>query len=142
MPSNNVTATINAGHQTIEVLPATPLMVSDIINITSDNIGNTGVPAGQAVSFLALDGTGLYTYEPYGNRKTDGGIVSPAQPLIIFLQTPIIIEGDGTIPIEYEGGTVISYLPIGTFADINYYIGSDGSSYFDAALTQLARQAP
>ncbi len=139
MPSNNVTATINAGHHTTETIPI-PLIVSDITTIDPINLGNTGSSVSQDIFFKVLDGTILFQRRTYSLESNDMGIVVPAQPLIIDIESSANVEGNGGIPIQYDGKSIISYLPLGTGPAI-FYIAVDGSSYYDQALTQLARQA-
>ncbi len=140
MPSNNVTATINAGHQTTEAIPVNPLMVSDITNVEMKFSNTGGTPTGQDVDFKALDGTILWTRRTYAGADVDGSTVSPSQALVVDIGSSASPSGDGIVQTSYDGETILIYLPIAQ-GPITYYIASNGSSYNDAALTQLARAA-
>ncbi len=145
MPSNNVTATINAGHETGGAPPPVTeaLMVSDIVSIDPVNTGNaSGSNTGNDILFGALDGTILYNRDSYQSSSSDSATVVPAQPLLIELQDSATIKLDGIIPITYDGGIINVYLPLTVGVAVTYYIASDGSSYYDEALTSLARAAP
>ena len=96
---------------------------------------------------LAEDIFGKHLGDVYdhGNRFTPGGsYASGALGLWIGCDSEeIAIEAGDRLVLENEAGEEMRvHLPAVTGGDVTLYLGRDGSTYWDAALTSVAQAAP
>ena len=134
---------------------ATSLIISDLQNIDLTGLTygqGTGCGSSNYVAFRFFDSSQSYGYgERKGVNKTgcsfmdgSGGESHPLMMDILAIAPADILAGD-YVNITFDGGqTKDIYLPAlsGTGNPLaKLYIANDGSTYYDQALTQLARSS-
>jgi len=138
MPDKNLNIRVDVGHEENQG-SLNPLQMKDLQNITLD----PNYPSSSNVFYIRtplLDfGYIISDGSPYVDLDESASLQSTHLRLNkIGADLP-----EGEITLTYDGGKTIKvYLPaVTTYAANDFYIAEDGSTYYDAALTQLARGA-
>ncbi len=138
------TATLNA---------AEPLSIQDLEDVTTTvrTASSYGYPNNDPTWYLLIYGKPCPD-ERFGDVHLDGNQeffydnFSYVSHLVLDLEgicEPLSIEAGDTVTITYDGGQELTiYLPTTTENWLRVYVATDGSTYYDRALTRLAQASP
>ena len=132
MPNKTWNLRLEAGH--VEPTPE-PLMMSDVSNIYLNFS-----PTGGFYIIMTLGGTNLGLCDKDSNYS-DWSSVTEQQIKLRLQNAPAITAGSSLV-VEYDSNTLTIYLPDYGGGTIEIYPSTDGSTYYDSGLTQLAYKAP